>query len=166
MKQHLSFMLHKKILSATLLLLVMLPLFCFAQSKKIPALRFTDTENTLVSNKDIPKGKALMLIYFRSDCDHCEHTAQQLKTTAAKYPVTIWMVSAEPLPTLRTFEEMMGLYDFDNLTVMQDHTQSMHRWFDFEKLPFIVLFDKSGKELKIFDELPTVETIKKILTTK
>jgi thioredoxin-related protein len=159
-------MLHKKILSAALLLLVMFPLFCFAQNKKIPALRFTDTENTLVSNKDIPKGKALMLIYFRSDCDHCEHTAQQLKTTAAKYSATIWMVSAEPLPTLRTFEEMTGLYDFDNLTVMQDHTQSMHRWFDFEKLPFIVLFDKSGNQLKTFDELPTAETIKKILTVK
>lgn len=159
-------MLHKKILPTALLLLIMLPLFCFAQSKKIPSLRFTDTENTLVSNKDIPKGKALMLIYFRSDCDHCEHTAQQLKTTAAKYPATIWMVSAEPLPTLRTFEEMAGLYDFDNLTVMQDHTQSMHKWFDFSKLPFIVLFDKSGKQLKTFDELPTVETIKKILATK
>jgi thioredoxin-related protein len=159
-------MLHKKILSTALLLLMMLPLFCFAQSKKIPALRFTDTENTLVSNKDIPKGKALMLIYFRSDCDHCEHTAQQLKTTAAKYPATIWMVSAEPLPTLRTFEEMTGLYDLDNLTVMQDHTQSMHKWFDFSKLPFLVLFDKNGKQLKTFDELPTVETIKKILTAK
>lgn len=107
-----------------------------------------------------------MLIYFRSDCDHCEHTAQQLKTTATKYPVTIWMVSAEPLPTLRTFEEMTGLYDFDNLTVMQDHTQSMHKWFDFSKLPFIVLFDKAGKQLKTFDELPTVETIKKILIAK
>jgi thioredoxin-related protein len=159
-------MLHKKIFYTVFLLLALLPLQGFAQSKKIPALRFTDTENTLVSNKDIPKGKALMLIYFRSDCDHCEHTAQQLKTTAAKYPVTIWMVSAEALPTLRTFEEMTGLYDFDNLTVMQDHTQSMHRWFDFEKLPFIVLFDKSGKQLKTFDELPTVETIKKILATK
>jgi thioredoxin-related protein len=159
-------MLHKKILSVALLLLVMCPLLCLAQSKKIPALRFTNTENEPVSNKNIPKGKALMLVYFRSDCDHCEHTAQQLKATAAKYPVTIWMVSAEPIPTLRTFEEMMGLYDFDNLTVMQDHTQSMHRWFDFEKLPFIVLFDKAGKQLKTFDELPTVETVKKILAIK
>lgn len=157
---------HKKNLLVTALLLLLMPALGLAQSKKIPTLRFTDTENTIVTNKDIPKGKALMLIYFRSDCDHCEHTAQQLKTTAAKYPLTIWMVSAEPLPTLRTFEEMMGLYDFDNLTVMQDHTQSMHKWFDFTKLPFVVLFDKSGKQVKIFDELPALEAVKKILAGK
>ena len=159
-------MLFKKLLPAVLFFLMIFPLASRAQNKKIPALRFTDTENTAISNKDIPKGKALMLLYFRSDCDHCEHTAQQLKSTATKYPVTIWMISAEPLPTLRTFEEMMGLYDFDNLTVMQDHTQSMHKWFDFSKLPFIVLFDKTGKQLKTFDELPSVESVKKILTTK
>lgn len=159
-------MLHKRFLPVALIAFIVLPLFSFAQSKKIPAVKFTDTENELISNKDIPKGKALMLIYFRSDCDHCEHTAQQLKAAAAKYPATIWMVSAEPLPTLRTFEEMMGLYDFDNLTVMQDHTQSMHKWFDFTKLPFIVVFDKNGKQLKTFDELPAVETVKKLLAGK
>lgn len=145
---------------------LLLPFCSVAQSKKIPALKFTTTENEAVSNKDIPKGKALMMVYFRSDCDHCEHTAQQLKTTAAKYPVTIWMISAEPIPTLRTFEEMMGLMDFDNLTVMQDHTQSMHKWFDFTQLPFVVLFDKNGKQLKTFGELPSVESIKKILAGK
>lgn len=148
-----------------LLLLVILPLVSMGQ-KKIPALNFIDTDDAAVSNKDIPKGKALLLLYFRSDCDHCEHTAQQLKTAAAGYPVTIWMVSAEPIPTLRTFEDMMGLYDIANLKVMQDHTQSMHRWFEFTKLPFIVLFDKNGKQLKIFDELPTAATVKKILSGK
>jgi thioredoxin-related protein len=146
--------------------LLMLPFFCFAQSKKIPAVKFTTTENEVVSNKDIPKGKALMMVYFRSDCDHCEHTAQQLKATATKYPVTIWMISAEPIPTLRTFEEMMGLLDFDNLTVLQDHTQSMHKWFDFTQLPFVVLYDKNGKQLKTFGELPSVESVKKILAGK
>lgn len=148
------------------LALALLPALGHAQAKKIPALRFTDTDNAAVSNKDIPKGKPLMLLYFRSDCDHCEHTAQQLKSTASRYPLTIWMVSAEPIPTLRTFEDMMGLYDFDNLRVLQDHTQSMHRWFDFTQLPFIVLYDKNGKQLKIFSELPAVADVKKMLNGK
>jgi peroxiredoxin len=159
-------MLHKKILFIALIATTFLPSFCLAQGKKMPAMHFTDMENTPVSNKDIPKGKALMLIYFRSDCDHCEHTAQQLKINATKYPVTIWMISAEPIPTLRTFEEMMGLLDFDNLSVLQDHSQSMHKWFDFTKLPFVVLYDKAGKQLKIFDELPSADAVKKTLAGK
>lgn len=156
----------KASLLCILLLCILLPVSLYAQGKKIPALHFKDTEEASVSNKDIPKGKALMLLYFRSDCDHCEHTAQQLKTTATKYPALLWMVSAEPIPTLRTFEDMAGLYDIANLRVMQDYSQSMHQWFDFTKLPFIVLFDKNGNQLKTFDELPTVESIKKILNQK
>lgn len=129
--------------------------------QKLSGLRFIDTENGLVTAKNIPKGKALLLIYFRSDCDHCVHASQKLKESAAHYPAVIWMVSAEPLATLRTFEDMTGFYDVSNLTVLQDHTQSMHTWFDFTQLPFIVLFDKNGKQLKTFSELPAVETVKK-----
>lgn len=115
---------------------------------------------------DIPKGQALMLVYFRSDCDHCMHTAQQLKTEATKYPLTIWMVSAETQPALRTFEDMTDLYDISNLSVLQDHTQSMHKLFDFSQLPFVVLFDKNKKQRKTFEKLPDTATIKKILAQK
>ena len=142
-------------------------LFAFvAPAQKMPDFRFLDTENQARAVQDISKGKALMLVYFRSDCDHCTHTAQQLKTEAAKYPLTIWMVSAETQPALRTFEDMMGLYDIGNLSIMQDYSQSMHKWFEFSALPYIVLFDKNKKQLKTFAELPSVATIKKILAQK
>lgn len=146
-----------------LALLLTLPLLSSAQGT-LPSMRFTGTDQQPLSNKDIPKGKALMLVYFRSDCDHCQHTAQQLRKSAASYPLTIWMVSAEPIPTLQTFESMTGLYEADNLVMMQDHSQSMHTWFDFSKLPFIVLFDKQGKQRKTFEELPAPATVKKILS--
>ena len=132
----------------------------------MPDFRFMNTDNKPVAVQDIPKGQALMLVYFRSDCDHCMHTAQQLKTEAAKYPLTIWMVSAETQPALRTFEDMMDLYDISNLSVLQDHTQSMHKLFDFSQLPFVVLFDKNKKQRKTFGALPDAATIKKILAQK
>ncbi|MFT4062105.1 MAG: thioredoxin-like domain-containing protein [Edaphocola sp.] len=132
----------------------------------MPALQFLSTENEVMTNNSIPKGKALMLVYFRSDCDHCEHTAQQLKSMAAKYPAQIWMISAEPLETLRTFEEMVGLLDIDNLKVMQDGKQLMHRNFDFSKLPYIVLFNNKKVQVKIFGELPAASEVKRLLQSK
>ncbi|PSK91942.1 peroxiredoxin family protein [Taibaiella chishuiensis] len=137
-----------------------------APAQNMPGLSFQDTEGHNLSTQDIPKGKALMLVYFRSDCDHCTHTAQQLKTTAKAYPATIWMVSAETQPAIRMFEEMMDLYDISNLRVLRDYTESMHRWFDFSQLPFIVLYDKNRKQLKTFGELPSVTSVKKILAQK
>jgi peroxiredoxin len=147
-------------------LLLLLPYIGHSQQKTLPDFHFLNTDKEAVDKKNIQKGKALLLIYFRSDCDHCENTAMQLKTTAAKYPVTIWMVSAEEIPALRTFEDMVGLYDINNLTVLQDNNHQMHKAYDFSKLPFIVLYTSSGKQLKIFDELPSVETVRKILNGK
>jgi len=146
--------------------LFVLPALCHAQQRTLPDFHFLNTEKEAVDKKSLPKGKALLLIYFRSDCDHCEHTAMQLKTTAVKYPATIWMVSAEEIPVLRNFEEMTGLYDINNLTVLQDDSHQLHKAYDFTRLPFIVLYSSTGKQLKLFDELPSVETVRKILNGK
>lgn len=146
-------------------ILLALPAPGYAQ-KTLPDFHFLNTDKEAVDKKSIPKGKPLLLIYFRSDCDHCEHTAMQLKGVATKYPAMIWMVSAEEIPALRTFEDMVGLYDISNLTVLQDNSHQMHKAYNFTKLPFIVLYSASGKELKTFDELPSVETVRKILTGK
>lgn len=140
--------------------------FSYSQQKTRPDFHFINTDKEPVDKKTIPKGKALLLIYFRSDCDHCEHTAMQLKTTATKYPAMIWMVSSEETPALRVFEDMVGLYDIDNLTVLQDSNHQLHKAYDFTRLPFIVLYSSSGKQLKIFEELPSAETVRKILNGK
>jgi len=149
-------------LLAIMMLSAGLNTYALAQ-QKMPALQFKDTELSLVGIRDIPKDKALLLIYFRSDCDHCIHTAQTLKGNTGKYPATIWMVSAETIEELRMFEDMTEFYDVANLRVLQDHTQSMHRWYDFSQLPFIVLFDKKGNQVKTYKELPAAAMVKKDL---
>jgi peroxiredoxin len=149
-----------------LAILAILPFGGHAQQNKMPDFQFLDTENATVTKKEIPKGKALLLIYFRSDCDHCVHTAMQLKATVSKYPARIWMVSGEAISVLQNFESMQGLYDFDNLKVLQDNKHQMHKYYDFVKLPFIVLYSPSGKLLKTFEALPSAEIVRKILNSK
>jgi peroxiredoxin len=146
--------------------LLLLSCLGFAQQNHLPDFHFLDTDHVPVGKKDIPKGKALLLIYFRSDCDHCEHTAMQLKEAARKYPAVIWMVSGEEIPALHTFESLLDLYDIPNLKVLQDNNHQMHRFYDFTQLPFIALYSPSGKLLKQFDELPSIDVIKKTLTGK
>jgi len=142
---------------------LLLSLNVLAQQKSMPDFHFFDTENVAVGKNSIPKGKALLLIYFRSDCDHCEHTAVELKTKAKQYPGYIWMVSGEDANALQTFESMMGLYDIPNLKILQDKNHQMHTFYNFTQLPYILLYSASGKLLKQFDELPSVDVVKKIL---
>ena len=133
------------------------------QTDNFPDFKFMDTDSMPVTVKDIDPGKGLMLVYFRSDCDHCRHMAQLMKEQVSTYPVDIWMISAEDMDMIRLFEEMTGLYDMDNLRTMRDYTFNMHTWFDFKSLPFILLFDKRGKQVKQFENLPEAGTVDSLL---
>lgn len=131
----------------------------YGQSKQIPKLYFLDTDSNVVSNEDIPEDSALLLLYFRTDCDECRHTAQQIKNNAGQYPLTIWMVSPNDLKNLSDFEYMAGLMDIPNVAVLQDSKSMMHRLYSFTALPFVVLYNNQGKEVKTYDYLPNAPTI-------
>jgi thioredoxin-related protein len=132
-------------------------------TRSFPDFEFMDTDSVLVNASDIPTEKGLLLIYFRSDCEHCHHTALQLKETFQNISSTVWMVTGEDMDMIRLFEDMSGLYDFDELKILRDYHHNMHTWFSFTSLPFIVLFDKNGKVLQTFEDLPNIATIDSLL---
>lgn len=137
-----------------------------AQQKSIPDIRFSDTDDLPFGKKNLPKNRALLIVYFRSDCDHCMQTATVLRKTATQYPSEIWMISGEEMEPIRSFEEMLDLYDIHNLKVLRDQNHEMHRYYDFTALPFVLLYSPSGKLLKQFEHLPTAAEVRKILTGK
>ena len=139
---------------------------CYAQQKSIPEIHFSNTDNVPVGKKDIPKNKPLLIVYFRSDCDHCQQTATSLRKTGAQYLTEIWMISGEEMEPIRTFEEMLDLYDINNLKVLRDQNHEMHRFYNFTKLPFVLLYSQTGKLIKQFEALPTAAEVRKILTGK
>ncbi|HET8574113.1 MAG TPA: hypothetical protein VFL76_09600 [Edaphocola sp.] len=132
-------------------------------TRPLSKLVFHDVDHNRFTAKDLPANTALLLLYFRTDCDDCRHTAQIVGQTAGQYPLTIWMVSPNDEETLGVFEYMTGLDKARNVRVLRDDQDIMHQLFDFQALPFCVLFDKSGREIKTYDYFPKPETIKKDL---
>ena len=161
-----------RIALVTLLLLAFMLPTAVAQKKgnvdRIPVSSLLEFKTTQSNSPIIKfeKGKAVLLIYIRTDCDDCNQNMKVLGKMSHKYPVDIWMISPEATPKLQVFEDMYNLYDYENVFVMQDYLKSMHTWFDFGWLPFVVLFDASGNEVKRFDKLPDDQTITLLLQTK
>ena len=159
-----------RIALVTLLLLAFSsPTWAQKENIKIPLvsslLKFKTTESAATITT-FEKGKAVLLVYFRTDCDDCNQNMKVLGKISHRYPVQIWMVSPEAMPKLQVFEDMYGLYEVDNIHVLQDYLKSMHTWFDFKWLPFAVLFDANGKEVRRFDRLPDAETVTSLLKGK
>lgn len=157
----------KRILSLFIVLFVSLwiqPVFA-QKTERIETsslLKFKTIDNPQIFQA-FEKGKAMLLIYFRTDCDDCNRNLRLLEKVANRYPVQFWLVSAEAVPKLQVCEDMYGLYNIDNVIVLQDYSKSMHTWFDFRWLPFVVLYDANGNEIKRFDKLPSPEDVTKLL---
>ncbi len=137
-----------------------------AQQGSYEHLNFKTTDGQTLTPSSLPQGKPLILAYFRTDCDNCRFAASQIKERAVDYPAQIWMISPEEQDMISVFEEMNGLYGLPSLTVAQDDTKSMHDWFQFEEIPFYVLFDGQGRQLATFPTFPDQATVKKYLTGK
>lgn len=140
----------------------------FAQKglNALPRLSFLNTDHKIITNKDLPAHTALLLVYFRTDCDECRQTAQIIRQTASKYPLEIWMVSPNSIDNLFDFEYMTGLTNVRNVHVLQDNKDRMHKLFQFSYLPFIVLYDASGRKVRTYDYLPDATIVKKDLAKK
>lgn len=154
--------------------LMVLFLFAFAQpqvwaqkrnvnnSPTSALLKFKTIESS-PTIKTFEQGKAVLLVYFRTDCDDCNQNMKVLGKMASRYPAQIWMVSPEAMPKLQVFEDMYGLYEIESVHILQDHLKMMHTWYDFKWLPFVVLYDENGKELQRFDKLPDAQTVSQLL---
>lgn len=129
-------------------------------------LSFLDTNGERYTSKDIPDHSALLIVYFRTDCDECRHMAQEIKVNADKYPLMIWLVSPNETEELNVFEYMMGLMDLENVKVLRDYRDIMHKTFSFSYLPFCILFDGNGRQITTFDYFPKPETVIKALSKK
>ncbi len=137
-----------------------------SDTRGYPPFTLMDTDSAVFATKDIPQNKGLLMVYFRSDCEHCHHAAQMMKEYIKSYNVNVWMITGEDMEMMRMFEDMSGLYEIDNLKILRDYEHNMHSWFDFKELPYIVLFDKVGKQMQVFKDLPEPKQVDSLLTNK
>ena len=132
--------------------------------KVFTGFHFQDVRSkNIFTYESMPDNEPIMLMYFRSDCGHCNITAAEVRDYMEWYPIQLWMVSAEPMETIKTFVKKYELDKARNTKLMQDDTKGMHQWFDFKYIPYVVLIDKSGNLIKEFHSLPKPKEIQDFL---
>lgn len=125
---------------------------------------FRTLDNVIITEKDFPKDKPLLLYYFAPDCGHCKISGKELGKSLAEYPdVEIWMISVYPDHEVKQYLINSGLYPAKKLLVMQDNLHKMHDWFDFDSIPLMLLYNTDKKIIKDFDKLPEPIELRKML---
>jgi peroxiredoxin len=169
----------KKILKITIpiLVIVAFTIMAFKRERKInhkkevadfiqtmPKFEYKTLDNKVFTNKNLKPNSATVFIYFNSDCDFCNHEAQEIGSNIEKLKeVQLVFVSFEKPELIKKFAAMHKLNHYDNITIIHDSRVSFATTFDVKSLPSIVIYDKQNKLIAKLNGQTKVKNILKKL---
>ncbi|MFT3701888.1 MAG: thioredoxin-like domain-containing protein [Agriterribacter sp.] len=112
------------------------------------------------THEDLKK-EPLMLIYFSPECDHCRNfTKDMMKNIKSFTDKQIVMVTFLSLEEIKKFVTDFDLASHHNIKVgTEANTFLVRNYYNVEHFPFVVLYDKNGKEIKTFANRPSIKEI-------
>lgn len=101
---------------------------------------------------DLPKDQAVLLMLFSPSCDHCQKETEDLIKRIDDFR-NIQIVMATPMPfnQMKEFHQRYQLSRFPNIHVGFDYQFFLPTFYRVRNLPFLVMYDKSGKLLSTFE---------------
>ena len=157
----------------TLLFLAMIftSLSLFAQTAKnngsIAPFDITLADGSSFKASQLKKGP-VMLVYFSPECDHCRHfTKEMLEKHKSFAGEQIVMVTFLPADEVKHFSEEFKLPSYHNIIAgTEGKTFVVRNYYNVTQFPFVVLYNREGKQVKIFSSRPDVDDIIKAIKKK
>lgn len=121
-------------------------------------------DSTKFSKADIENNKAVIVVFFSPDCEHCKHFTKQLveKYDSLKQAKII-MVSSLDFSIIRKFYTENKIADYPAITMGRDANYFFGTYFTIRSFPGVAVYDKHGKFQKFFNGTASIEEIIKLL---
>ena len=157
-----------------MLAFICLAKFCFSQTDTtslylrfptLPPFSLTKIpDSSSFTKANLVKKKAIVIIFFNTDCDHCQ---VEIKNLTAKIDqlknVQIIMVSAMGFNVLQRFYEDYKIADYPNITMARDPSYNFTSFYKVSFVPQVYMYDKNRKFLNVIRGMVPVEEIAKII---
>lgn len=146
-----------------------LTLFCQTAKNngRIAPFEITLGDGSSFKASQLKKGP-VMLIYFSPECDHCRHfTQEMLKKYKDFAGEQIVMVTFLPADEVQHFSEEFKLSSYHNVIAgTEGKTFVVRNYYNVTQFPFVVLYNKEGKQVKVFSSRPDVDDVIKTIKKK
>lgn len=118
---------------------------------------------THFTKDDLAKKKAVLMMVFSPDCDHCQHETEAIiKHIDELKKVQIVMATLLPFQKMKEFYVKYDLQRFANIKVGKDMNYMLSSFYDMHNLPFLAFYDKKGNLIEgIEGALPIEKVIEK-----
>jgi peroxiredoxin len=134
------------------------------QIQSIPEFSFINVLNqNKYTNDSIAKEQACLIVYFNSECEHCQSEAEQISKQIHGFDTyQVLMISYEPQETILAFRETYKLIS-PAITFLQDTKSQFDDIFGNSPIPTSFIYNKNRALVKQFKGEVKTETLIKYL---
>ena len=121
-------------------------------TESIPDFAYQNVENNeSLNRRDLNKNLPVVFIYFNSECEYCQHEAQEIQQNIAAFNKTqIIFISTEKPNKIEEFAQNYNLKTYDNIYFLYDERDHFARTFDANTIPFLAVYNKHHKLIEKF----------------
>lgn len=133
----------------------------YMSDKSLPPFNILEVDSTTIFNTDkLPSGQPILLMYFSPDCEHCQHETESIiQNMDSLKDVKIVMCTALPFDKMRNFWAYYKLANYPNIIMGRDYEFFFSRHFGSQYVPYLAIYDRHKKLVKVFDGGTKVSTI-------
>ncbi len=127
----------------------------------IPPFKIRLTNGDGFTYEQVDKSKPLVLIYFSPSCEHCKaFTEALLKQKAKRANKQIVMISYVHIREVQAFDRLYHLSAHPEIKIgSEGQTFIVQQYYQIQHFPFVALFNKQGRLIKIIRDTLTPEAM-------
>ena len=135
----------------------------------IPEFTFYRFNQTAFTNKDLPTGKMIFIVFFDPDCDHCQHAITTIGQQYQAFKKTaVYLISMFDQNKMNHFMDTYGkaLKEQKNVVLLQDKLGQFINKFKPRKYPSMFLYSPEKKLLVYEDDPANIPKFIKAIAAK
>ncbi len=117
----------------------------------------------LFVSDSIKNRKSCLIIYFHSECDHCQYEAKEISKNFKRFEnYQLLMISYEAVDSIINFKEKYKL-NHDNITFLHDKEYKFEEIFGHTPIPTSFIYNRNQELVKVFKGEVKIEALLKYL---
>lgn len=135
----------------------------YLQVPIVPPFSITETNNNIFKKDDLPSRKTIVIIYFNTECKHCETLIQNITDSIQFVSKTFFVLACyNKLERIAEFEEKYKLKSFKNIRVGRDEKYFLPTFYKVRFTPFTAVYNKKGDLIKAYENGFSIAELMKI----
>ncbi|MES2267826.1 MAG: thioredoxin-like domain-containing protein [Bacteroidota bacterium] len=149
---------------ALLMLTLLIAAACTSAQTTPPVIapyKILTTKDVYSTPADLKKNQPVMLIYFATDCGHCQKLVNDMKPFMKDFKnIQVVMITFSDIRMVKSFQNDYGLTSWPNFTLgTEGYTYTVQKYYQLKHTPYIAIYDHKGKLLQAYEKPPEIKEL-------